>query len=293
MTMGITSTGSLGDSLPRMLSSARQVNEYVGVMVNAVDRQRLGENMGNTWREVRFAKINAASATELQEVQSPSQLDDTLFTVTPSTAYAFVVITDAVKARLDSVALAKMGGLLQNAVQRKMDVDGLTQVQSFSNTLAGTGTTLSFGHLLAGVTNVNGNTTEPHEGPVNIVLHSFQLHDVQSEIVSGIGTYTVPVGLTQNVFLSGVGMVGTIGGANVLRDDNIAVDSTPDANGSVHGINAIVLVEGRGPVLKNLRNEKLGAFGADELLLAHEYAYGERRDVWGRRIRSDATAPTS
>jgi len=84
-----------------------------------------------------------------------------------------------------------------------------------------------------------------------------------------------------------------VGGVFMAVDGNITIDSADDAKGAVFARESIVLVQGRSPWAKELRNEKLGG-GATEYLLYDEYAYGERSTGnWLYEIYSDATAPTS
>ncbi len=73
---------------------------------------------------------------------------------------------------------------------------------------------------------------------------------------------------------------------------NIAIDATPDARGSVHAQRALVLVRELEMKTETRRRPDVGG-GADEVFMTSGYAYGERRDAWGRGILGDATAPTS
>ncbi|MEK9810684.1 MAG: hypothetical protein VW362_09575, partial [Candidatus Nanopelagicales bacterium] len=76
-------------------------------------------------------------------------------------------------------------------MNRKLDTDGLAQFANFSVQLAGTGTTLSHGHIAAGTNRIDRNTTESGAGagPKHAVLHGFGVKDLQDEILSGVGTY--------------------------------------------------------------------------------------------------------
>ena len=52
MATGNTTTGSLTDSLPDVISSARIVREQEGDMPQLVEKQTLGEGIGLSWNEV-------------------------------------------------------------------------------------------------------------------------------------------------------------------------------------------------------------------------------------------------
>ena len=98
-------------------------------------------------------------------------------------------------------------------------------------------------------------------------------------------------GMTARVFKEG--FRGICRGAQVYENGDISIDSSDDAKGGVFAREAIVLVQGRMPWVKLLRNEKLGG-GATEVLHYDEYAFGERSaGNWLYEIQSDATAPSS
>lgn len=290
MATGNTTTGSLADSLPTAISSARIVREKEGTMSQLTEHATLGEGLGTTWNEVSYAALSAQAITEATEFDNPQQLSDTLFTVTPTVIGIETVITDRVAARITKNGFAKLGALAQNAMQRKKDEDGLTVLDGFSNSYAGAGVTLTSGHIAAAMSIITGNATEPGHPPFRCVLHPYQIRDIEDEIVAGVGTYPVGEGLTARVFTEG--FRGMIAGAQVYPDGLIAEDSGNDGKGGVFAEEAIVLVQGRSPRMVPVRAEDIGG-GATKVYHYDEYAYGERADHWGVEIFSDMTAPTS
>ena len=64
MASGYTTTDALADSLPTVISSARQVREFEGVMPQLVDKVTLGEGIGLSWNEVSLAQLSAQVITE-------------------------------------------------------------------------------------------------------------------------------------------------------------------------------------------------------------------------------------
>jgi len=291
MATGYTTTGSLADSLDDIRSSARIVREYEGVMPRLCDKKTLGEGIGLSWQEVSFSQMTAQAITENTKLNNPQQMEDSLLTVTPTVVGIHYVVTDRVRARLNRKALAQTGSLGQNAIQRKKDEDGLTMLDGATTSLCGTGTTLASGYVFAAVTRITGNVTEPGPLPIYCVLHGYGIKDILDEIVSGIGTYAIPSGLTADTFRQG--FKGSIGGAELYEDGNITVDSTPDAKGGVFSREGLVLVQGRAPRVVTVRDEALGG-GADVVYIYDEYAYGERSaGNWVYEIQHDATAPTS
>jgi len=290
MAVGNTTTGSLADSLPTVIASARIVREYEGVMPQLVEKQTLGEGIGLTWNEIKLDQLTAQDITENTVLDNPQQVVDTLLTVTPTAAGVETVITDRVAARISKNAYAKIGSLAQNAIQRKKDEDGLLMLDDFSNSYCSAGSTLTSGHISAGMGLITGNATEQGNPPYRCVLHPYQIHDIEDEIVAGVGTYIVNEGLTARVFNEG--FRGMIAGAQLYPDGNITIDGSYDAKGGVFAQEALIIVQGRAPRMVAVRAEEIGG-GATKVYHYDEYAYGERLNTWGVELYSDATAPTS
>lgn len=292
MAGGTTTTTTLGQALPDLRQSARLFEEYEMMVPKTVDRVNLGKGEGNTWNEFRVDQITAQGITESTVNENAQLLSGTLFSVTPGMVQVFTRITDKTMRRISGNVAALLGRAAQLAMNRKLDQDGIAQFANWSVTLAGTGTTPNHGHISAAVANIRGNATESGmgAGPIHAVLHPFHIKDLQDEIEAGVGTYTVPEGLTEEFYRSGFS--GTVAGANVWAAGNIAIDGTPDARGSVHAQRALVLVRELEMKTETRRRPDVGG-GADEVFMTSGYAYGERRDAWGSSILGDATAPTS
>lgn len=291
MATGDTITGSLADSLPTVIASARIVREFEGVMPNLVEKVTLGEGTGLSWHEVSMAQLTAQTVTETTYLDNPQQLSDTLFTITPTVVGIHTLITDRVAARISKNAYAKLGALAQNAIQRKKDEDGITVLDGATVSQPGAGSTLTSGHIAAMVYQISSNATEPGNPPYRCVLHGYQIKDIYDELVAGVGTYPVMEGPTARVFAEG--FRGRIASAEVFEDGNITIDTSADAKGGVFAQEGIVLVQGRAPRTEVKREPHIGG-GATSVYLYDEYAYGERSaGNWMKEIYSDATAPTS
>lgn len=292
MATGTTTTGSLADSLPTIIQSARLFEEYEMTVPKTVDRVNLGRNDGTKWNEVRIEQFTASGITEQTVNENFQQFEDTLFSVEPGMTQIAYRITDKTFRRISSNAAAQLGKGAQLAMNRKLDQDGVAQFANFSTTLAGTATTLLSGHLDAGVARIKSNTTETGmgAGPIHAVLHGFGIKDLGDEVKQGIGTYNVPTGMTEQFYRQG--FAGSVSGANVWWGGNITADATPDARGAIYAQRAIVLVRELELKKETKRYPEVGG-GADGVFLTSGYAYGERQDAWGFSILHDATVPTS
>lgn len=299
MPSGPTTTSSLSDSLQQILDNARMRREYGTRVVNTVDKRTLPKNTGLKWSEVAVERIDAQDIDEDTDLNNFQMLVDTLFDIEPVQSGLATFMTYKAKDRVASETLAETGSTMQNAIERKKDKDGIVIFDSFSSASApGAGATLTQGHIGACVANVReGGTTaatsEPWDGGIAFIGHSFQILDLENEPLSGIGTYPTPNGLTDEIYRNG--FKGMCRGAEVFPDDLITIDSSDDAKGCVFARGkggAIVFVQGSSPRKMERENPARGG-GGIEMFLYDDYAYGIRNANWGREVYSDATRPTS
>ena len=290
---GETTTGSLADSLPLIIDSARIRREYPQVAWKLCEQHKLDANTGLSWEEVEFARLTAQRITETTRLQNYQQYADTMARYTPTMSGLATLVTDKVYARLSKVCLAQMGSLAQDAMERLKDQDVITAIDGFTNSTPGTGSTLSSSHVTAAFANERGNTTEGATGAAFLLLHGFQLKDVQDELVSGVGTYPLPAGITADVWRQGFAG-GMLDGAEIYIDNNIPLSTTPDAKGGAFYRMALLAVQGEAKKTKTVRDEEYGG-GAEKMFHYDEYVVGERTpnsvSVLGWEIMSDATAP--
>lgn len=291
MPSGPTTTGSLSDSLPTVIDSARIVREYEGVMLQRVTVETLAPNTGLNWDEISLAQLAAQSVNESTVLNNPQQLADTLFSITPTMIGIQTVITDRVKRRISGNVAAKIGVLAQNAMQRRKDEDLLAVLDSATTSLGGAGTTLTSGLISAAVSRIKGNTTEGAITEISTVLHGFQVKDLQDELTASVGTYELTMGDTKDIFRQGY--KGPVSGSMVFEDGNITIDASDDSKGGVFAREALVHVRGFSPHGETDRWPHYGG-GADVLYLYDEYGNGERSaGNWMYEIYTDSLAPTS
>jgi len=277
--------------MPTMRQSARLFEEADFVFAATVDNVNLETGDGLTWNEIRIEQISAKNITEQTINEDFQAFEDTLFSVEPGMTQVTVRITDKTYRRISGNVGALLGEGVQRAMNRKLEQDGISQAANWSNDIAGTGVTLSHTDIKAGVAQIWGNATETgrNAGKIHTTLHSFQIHDLEAEKLAGVGTYIMVPGATQDAY-SGM-YAGDVGGASVIRTDEITVDATPDARGSLHAERALVLVRELGLKTETERFARVGG-GADAVTSTQGYEFGERQDAWGFSVLSDATTPS-
>ena len=174
---------------------------------------------------------------------------------------------------------------------RKKDTDLIAIAQSATTDLGTAGQPMESGFVAAAVSRINSNATEPWDGPTATVLHGYQKKDIQDELVAGIGTYTVPLGLTADVFLRGWSGA-TLYDSELWTDGNISVSSADDAIGFTFANGAggaIVHVEGAEARMITDRKENIGQ-GAEIMYATDDYGNGVRQQAWMFAYTTDALA---
>ena len=275
-----------------MVASARTRRQFAtDVMSRVCDKRILPEGTGTAWREFLVENLTAQTYGETDTIDNPQALDGDILTATPQLVAIQTFIGKRVQARLDKKAFATFGGQAQDAIQRKKNTDGHTLFASATTTLAGTGVTLTFGHILVGARRITSDATEPGPMPLAAVIHGYGAYDIQAEVLAGVGTYPIPEGMTAEVFRNG--FKGMVGDVNVYEDGLILPDSTPDARGGVFSHQALVLVQGLSP-WKETRYEPQKGYGGWSVWLKDEYIWAERSPGnWLFALLHDGSAPTS
>lgn len=289
--MADTFVSDVDTGLNTMVAAARRRRQFpTNVMQRVVDNQHLEEGTGTSYREFLAENLTAQNYGETDVIDNPQSISGSILSVTPQLVAIQTFIGRRVPARLSAKAFATFGALAQEGIERKKNTDGHAVFATATTELGATATTLSYTNVDAGVRRIKSDATEPGPDPIAVVLHGYGIHDIRSEILSGVGTYNIPEGMTAEVFRNG--FMGMLNGANVYEDGLVAVDDTPDALGGVFSKQAILLVQGLSP-WKESREEPQKGYGGVNVWLKDEYLYAERSaGNWLYGLRHDATAPS-
>ena len=281
--------------MPSIVADTRIVKEFDGSWRRTCDVKKQAQNTGLSWTEFALSQLSRQAITETTDNRNFQQLSGTLQSIEPTMNQIIIKVTDRTYRKIASVVEGKFGSLAGNAMSRGDDEDYLSLFSTFATTNSpGTGNPMSFGYVSSAKVNITSNVTEPSMAEVFTVLHGRQIKDIQDEVLAGVGTYTVPEGMTAEVFKKG--FAGTVAGSNLFEDGNIPVNATPDANGATHSREGVIACVGMEVKSETDRDIYFGG-GADVISLTNEIAFAERKSgttqVWAYRHLSDATAPTS
>ena len=296
--MATTNTSVLADTIPIIIEEARFTEQFKEVISKLCWRITKKIHDGSTVNLPYFGTVTANALAEGVDMVSPQSMTDTNVRFTPGEVGAQIVVTDKLGRDNQEDVVRAAGRILGDAMVVKRESDLAGQLDDGTNTMGGTGTTLTLGHLaaayadLSGVTLANGG---PAPKPYVAVHHPFVLLDLVDVFMPSAANMTV-------LPLPGVGagiaeetlrnyLVGRILNMSVFESGNISRDSTPDAKGGV-------FASGRGGGLVlvtakewDIKPEYDASLRATELNVVGEYDVGEYLASWIVTLQNDATAP--
>ena len=205
-----------------------------------------------------------------------------------------------------------VGALLGNAIITKEDVDGLGQASGYTLGLGSDATTMTLGHMIAAVNAIHGGDTtadgsvitagtmEPPSGQaISIIVNSRMAHPVHKELAQGSRN-----DLTESTVVAQYGekmaaalrtsidrVISPVAGATVFIDENLAKNSSNGVVGMALSKMSLAYIGFDGGV--HIERERDSSLRGTEYNTWVYYAWGERKDIWGRKFTFDGSLPTS
>lgn len=288
--LGNNTTANLTDIVRAMLASARFTMEHDPVMKSLVVLNRIPRGQGGSYKEPKWGTLpDAHDMTEGVDNVQVQQMSDSLMTLTPTEVGHSLVVTDRlIETATENVMRAK-GKLMGDALQRKIDKDGLAMLDGFSTSLVGAGNPVTWEHISAAETRISGGTEPaPASSPRFGVFHPYQLHILAKDFAPA-GTYPIPTGMSQDIMARGRKALKQIADVTIYADGNLSIDSSDDAKGGVFAKDALRLVWDE-PYEKV---DVSGSLRGQKITQGVWYIYGEFVDAWGVEINADSVAPSS
>ena len=330
MVAGITDKTAVADSLPDTFIAEVRRKVHIGpAMRSTVNNVTLPMGEGGQWEMTELTRATAIALSDGIDLASAEQITDATLQITPTEFGAQVVVTDLARDQITKRTdlVRQVGRILGESMVTKEDIDLITQVDQFGQTLGGAGQSLTLGHILAAAATVRGGgqlsgaitagTQEPAPMPLFAMFNDAQLHTVIKEFVHGrfmgitagvsdddilrrptntmdatnVASLGVAATSTQDNRALRESFVGKIGSALVFVDNNLGKDASDDAKGGVYSKEAMVQVHFRGG--PKMEPERDASRRATEYNIVMVKGVGEWKDSWGREMNFDAASPTS
>ena len=285
--MAVTTVSDLNSLYNTIYERALFVAREMNMMAALVD------NRSATGRMNRVVPIRpqatAVTVGETEDFNAPTTLGKSaLATLTPSTAIAQAVITDADMETDPDSAVGDATFELGSSIGTKIDTDLAALFDSFTTDKGdGASNTATMANIGAGIAVLGFNHARQFGKP-NVVLHPYHWHDIWTELGQPAATYTNLQELTTQALRDYY--VSNLLACNWFTCANIAIDASDDAVSGIFSRPALMLDTRRAMRLETERDASLGG-GATELNMTAVYAVGVVRQTFGIGFTADATEP--
>lgn len=307
---------NLDASLNTVISEFRILRDYLGVVRNHCTVMPLEPHSGLSKIIEHYGRVSALALPDGQDMQQAQALSDFQDSYTPAEVGVQVLLANTTVRRVaDPNLYSRVGRIMANAYELKVDQDGTGQFASFTISIGANGTVLQPGHVSAAVAqlSVGGSLSapEPAPGPYTGVFHPCAMSVLANRLVplsnvpSGTNAYTptgnngVTVGpgrggseLAEEIITAGgPAALGSLFGANLYQDANTTIVSSTNAQNCVYSEEGLIYVPEFEPYLDPDRDPS-GRF--TEINIIGSYVFGVYRPAaYGVLITSDCTLPTS
>jgi hypothetical protein len=282
--VAITQLTSVNTYIPQIYEDALFVARDMNLAASLVRPYR---GQGFMVRNVPiWAQASAEAVDDAQDYNSPTTMSKSaLATFTPGEIIAQALLTDQMMETDPDGAMQAASVELGGAVATKIDVDVFSAFSSLTADKGpGSGTALNMSYIAAGHAVVLNNK-KGTPGPIYVVLHPYQWHDIWVELGMPVSTYAF-LGEVANQALRDYA-VGRFIGMEWYTSTNVNTSGT-DAEGGVFHREALALDTRRAP---RMETERDASRRATELNMTAGYGYGTHRSTYGVYITSDITAP--
>jgi N4-gp56 family major capsid protein len=233
--MASSTTTTLNDLLPSIVSEALFVANERSIMRNLVRNYTLGQGQGKTVTVPIYAKSTAAGLSEGTALTNTA-ISTTGATLTVSEVGLMTSVTDLSMVSSSTNIVADIGRLFGEAIARKIDIDLTSNFSSLGITVGGNTTAATAALIFNAVARLR---SEGYDTSMDcaIVLHPLVAYDLKSTITS---TFAAPASAIGNMALEN-GYIGMLAGVPVYETSNISTEAAGDYVGGLFHRDALGL----------------------------------------------------
>lgn len=282
-----TTAADLSAGQIAMVGEARYTYEHKTVASELFDRRVLASGEKSLYIP-KFGTVTANDLTDGIDMTESQQLTMSGTTHTTDEAGCKVIITKKLRHQLKEDAYRAAGKVIGNAIQKKIDQDGLSLFSGLSNSLGAAATTLDLGFIAAACSQLMGQS-EPVPLPYSAVFHPHQINALVDKLATP-GTSNMPPGIQAHFLQQYWRGNEKLYGVPIFTDGNITADTADDAYGAVISKMCFIYLVGWEP---ETWVEEDGSMRGWEIGVVADYGMVEEDDSYGRAMLFDAAAPTS
>lgn len=292
--MAITTTSTLGETLPTIISEARFTEQFHSPMANLSWNIKKKLHDGSTVNVPYFSYVTANTLTEGVDMESPTSMEDSDVNITPAEVGCMILVTDKLVRDNREDIIRAAGRILGDAMAVKRDTDIIALFGSGANDIGSDGT-LTLGMIAAGRALLEGNSLAnlgPAPKPYAFVHHPYTLLDIVDVFTPIVATQNygaaTPGGIAESALKEY--KVGRLFGVDIFEDGNITASATCDGALFSRGMGgAFILATADEWSVRPERDESLRA---TELNIVGEYGVGHYNTYWQVEMSCDASTPS-
>ena len=288
--ISISSTSNLSSGQKILVASAREAYEPAAPDPDLVENHRipLGHKQ---WDILTYARLTSAQAlTEGVDLSSSQQLVANSLSITPAEHGIIATLSRRlIRRQGDTSVVSTAGKMLAASLRRRQASDVISLYDGFSKSTPGAGNAIditTFRGAVAYLLTDNSSSYGPAPLPLHAALHIEQISDIILDISDPGAVASERFGLSAEMMKRWWKGYYRLYGVQVFHSGNIE-RSSDDSKGGLFAKEALAMVMANNADSTEQEDHSLRA---TEYGIFQEWGEGERADVHGVEVYSDAAA---
>ena len=289
--ISISSTSNLSSGQKILVASAREAYEPAAPDPDLVENHRIPQGH-KQWDILTYARLTSAQAlTEGVDLSSSQQLVANSLSITPAEHGIIATLSRRlIRRQGDTSVVSTAGKMLAASLRRRQASDVISLYDGFSKSTPGAGNAIditTFRGAVAYLLTDNSTSYGPAPLPLHAALHIEQISDVIVDVSDPGAVVSSRFGLSAEMLQRWWKGSDRLYGVQIFHSGNIDRDSSDDSKGGLFAKEALAMVMANNADSTEQEDHSLRA---TEYGIFQEWGEGERADVHGVEVYSDAAA---
>ena len=289
--ISISSTSNLSSGQKILVASAREAYEPAAPDPDLVENHRIPQGH-KQWDILTYARLTSAQAlTEGVDLSSSQQLVANSLSITPAEHGIIATLSRRlIRRQGDTSVVSTAGKMLAASLRRRQASDVISLYDGFSKSTPGAGNAIditTFRGAVAYLLTDNSSSYGPAPLPLHAALHIEQISDVIVDVSDPGAVVSSRFGLSAEMLQRWWKGSDRLYGVQLFHSGNIERDSSDDSKGGLFAKEALAMVMANNADSTEQEDHSLRA---TEYGIFQEWGEGERADVHGVEVYSDAAA---
>ena len=287
--LSIASTSNFSSGQKVLVADAKMAYEAAAPDPDLIDQHRIPQGH-KQWDILTYARLTSASAlTEGVDLSSSQQLVAASLSITPTEHGVIATLSNRlVRRQGDANVVSSAGKMLANSLRRRQALDVVSLYDGFSKSSPGSGALdiTTFRGAVAYLLTDNDAGYGPAPLPLHAAMHIEQISDVIEQITDTAPRGTTS-GFTDELLQRWWKGSDRLYGVQIFHSGIIERASDSTAKGGLFAKEALAMVMANNADVTEQQDHSLRAV---EYGIFQEWGEGERADVHGVEVHSDAAA---